>query len=602
MNPIKTSQEMLAEMAGIPHLAGGSAVPNLLTSGAAQIFNDLVKKATRLKGAPLTAQELAIVEKHANSLTKPAPVNINKVLQKPEVNYSKSTYELGTDPNLVNPDDLRDPFVVKQMMPSRTKAGTNQAPITEEISALGTKEAPEVTAKGEYAGEVAPKISSSDIPSYAEEGMHPGSLTDTDLPVSQSTWAPSSTPSSDYLAQMSQRIEQNALNEKAIGKDITVYEMLREQFAKENGRYPTADEFEQLVAAYNPARANYRGGELRNPTTGEGYDALAGRPSTARGMEAWRQEGRDYGILENYLQRKTNKYSQPMQDALEILRGEIPLSKIKKEKQIKSSTPDLQPIETRIDENGNLVKVYPAVKKDGGHITAEQMRHMMVAHGKEPEKFKGGRAVANIAGNLAIGAPFSAMDISEIPGQLAKKNYDVATKYGLSAASGVTPYFLIPQIALQGHTLSDIAASNLARDPVQRKQMQDVTSTPLGGALAGDAALAAHILGNRDYEERLASRAGLESPIDSIMFNRGDQPGDFPASREEYLNAEQQLEDFDLYNKPRASIESRDALGRPPIQQYRTSEPQPILRTEPKPKYKQMGPGPSKIKSINPFE
>ena len=180
--------------------------------------------------------------------------------------------------------------------------------------------------------------------------------------------------------------------------------------------------------------------------------------------------------------------------------------------------------------------------------------------------------------------------------------YDVAAKYGLSAASGITPYFMIPQIALQGHRLAERATSDLARDPVQRKQMQAVTSSPLGGAFAGDAGLAAHILGNRDYEDTLMSRNDIERPVDSIMFNRGDQPGDYPTTREEYLDAEQQLEDFDLLNKPRPGIESLDPLGRPPIQMYRTSEPQPILKVEPKPKYRQMGPTQKKLKSINPFE
>jgi hypothetical protein len=36
------------------------------------------------------------------------------------------------------------------------------------------------------------------------------------------------------------------------------------------------------------------------------------------------------------------------------------------------------------------VNVYPAVKKEGGHITPDQMLHMMLAYGHTPQKFKEG--------------------------------------------------------------------------------------------------------------------------------------------------------------------------------------------------------------------
>jgi len=57
-----------------------------------------------------------------------------------------------------------------------------------------------------------------------------------------------------------------------------------------------------------------------------------------------------------------------------------------------------------------------------------------------------------------------------------------------------------------GQELGNIATEQLARNPVQRKQMQSMASTPLGGALAGDTGLAAAIMGDRDYSDVLAER------------------------------------------------------------------------------------------------
>jgi hypothetical protein len=375
------------EKAGLPHYSVGSSVVKELAPGASKLLEGAIKRFRQVFNRAPTAEEISQLEQHAASFSKPAASSANSMLKTPEARESAAAYQLAKDPNLLRPDDLRDPFTVRQVMPGRTKANTSQKPITQDVHAT-----PNVEAEVSHVAEEVPHERTTEY-GLADEGMHPGSNPNEDLPVSQSTWAPSSTPSADFFAQRSAALERDALGQKAFGKDQrTVYDMLKDNFVQATGRNPTQEEFEQLVSQYNPARHPYTPSDLTRTESGEGLDLLGNRPSTARGMEDWRQANRDRGVSEYYLQSNKNRYPQEFNDALEILHGNIPATKSIELKPRQSSTPDLQPLSTHIDENGNLVHVYPEAthKAEGGHMTPDEMRHMMIAYGHEPQHFKEG--------------------------------------------------------------------------------------------------------------------------------------------------------------------------------------------------------------------
>lgn len=434
MNPIKTPQQMLFEQAGIPHLAGGSAVAKELTAGARMLVENAIKKFKAVTGRAPTASEVAQLEEHAASLSQPTtkPSKLSPQAQEANLNY------LGAhNPNYTHPDDLRDPFIVRQMMPGRTKAGTAQPTLTESIAP---------TARGDIEGEakaLTGELRAADdvVPTRSVEAstetFDPLAQVAEDTPLSQIKWAPSTTPSSDYLAGMSEAQIQKALGEKAIGKKQTVYEMLRENFTKEHGRAPTDEEFDAIVAAYNPARHPFGESELTRYESGEGLDLLADRPRTARGMEEWRQANRDLGVSENYLQKQVDKYPKEYQDALQILSGDLPFSKVPSPRKKKAAP---EPTSTRLDAEGNIVKVYPTNKKAGGPISAEQMRHAMLVNGKTPQKFAAGKAVTEMVSQGAINAGLMAPEIKAIGKNVAANKYGDALSGAADIALAIAPF------------------------------------------------------------------------------------------------------------------------------------------------------------------
>ena len=109
-NPIKTPQQMLLEQAGIPHLAGGSAVAKELTAGARMLVENAIKKFKAVTGRAPTANEVAQLEQHAQSLSKPT-TPASKL--SPEAQEANAQYLLSNNPNYTHPDDVRDPFVVQ---------------------------------------------------------------------------------------------------------------------------------------------------------------------------------------------------------------------------------------------------------------------------------------------------------------------------------------------------------------------------------------------------------------------------------------------------------------------------------------------------------
>jgi hypothetical protein len=333
MNPIKTPQEMLAEMAGIPRMAGGKAVAGQFDKAIA----GAVAKFKQLYGKSPSAQEVEALKSHVQGLSSPT----SPILRSGKGTEARAQFELGTDLNLINPDTARDPFLTKMQL-DRTPKGTQLRPKTFDITD------PNVTKN-------------------IEERQMSG-LMDEDIP--EASQRISSTPSADYFGEVSSNIENAALQGGA-------FDMLKAEFVKKFGRYPNADETNQMIADYNIMRQQY------GP---KGISVVGERPRTARGMEEFRAEARNEGIEESALTNPPADYPKYLKNELAIQRGELPSIKIPKAKKKNA----VEPTDFYTDEEGNLVKVFPTMKAAGGQITPEEMMHQMIIAGQEPQRFAAG--------------------------------------------------------------------------------------------------------------------------------------------------------------------------------------------------------------------
>jgi hypothetical protein len=335
MNPIKTPEEMLAEMAGIPRMAAGKAVVGQFDRAIA----GAVAKFKQLYGKSPSAQEMEALKSHVQGLSSPT----SPVLRSGMSAQPRAAYELATDPNLINPDMARDEFLTK-MTTGRTTKGTNLRPMAQDIS----------------------------DPSVVKniEGQQMAGQLDEAIPGASQTG--SITPSADYFGEVSTNIENSALQGGAFDK-------LKQAFVKKYGRYPDADETNAMIAEFNPARHQYGS---------QGASIVGGRPATAKGMSDWRNQARSEGIPESYLNKPPADYPQYLKDELQMQRGELPTSGIREAKKKRAS--NVEPTDFYVDEEGNLVKVYPTMKAEGGQITPDEMRHMMLVQGQTPQKFAGG--------------------------------------------------------------------------------------------------------------------------------------------------------------------------------------------------------------------
>jgi hypothetical protein len=326
-------------MAGIPRMAGGSAVAGQFDKAIA----GAVAKFKQLYGKSPTPQEMQALQAHVQGLSRPT-----SSLRSGNDAQARAAYELATDPNLINPNTARDEFLTK-MTTGRTTKGTNLRPMAQDVSDPS----------------VIKNIESQQMAGQLDEAI-PGA-----------SQAGSITPSADYFGEVSTNIENAALQGGA-------FDMLKQDFVKKFGRYPDADETNAIIADYNILRQQY--GPKGNAIVSE-------RPSTAKGMKEYRAEARNEGIQESALTKPPSDYPQYLKDELQIQRGEIPTSGIKEAKKKRAS--GVEPTDFYVDENGNLVKVYPTMKADGGHITPEEMRHMMLVQGQTPQKFKKGGSPAD---------------------------------------------------------------------------------------------------------------------------------------------------------------------------------------------------------------
>jgi hypothetical protein len=333
IQPIKTPEEMLAEMAGIPRMAAGKAVVGQFDRAIA----GAVAKFKQLYGKSPSAQEMEALKSHVQGLSSPT----SPILRSGKGTEARAQFELGTDLNLINPDTARDPFLTKMQL-DRTPKGTQLRPKTFDISD------PNVTKN-------------------IEERQMSG-LMDEDIP--EASQRISSTPSADYFGEVSSNIENAALQGGA-------FDMLKAEFVKKFGRYPNADETNQMIADYNIMRQQY------GP---KGISVVGERPRTARGMEEFRAEARNEGIEESALTNPPADYPKYLKNELAIQRGELPSIKIPKAKKKNA----VEPTDFYVDDEGNLVKVFPTMKAAGGQITPEEMMHQMIIAGQEPQRFAAG--------------------------------------------------------------------------------------------------------------------------------------------------------------------------------------------------------------------
>lgn len=326
MNPIKTPLEMLFEQAGIPHMAIGGDVAKQFAARVAKAISEY----KRIHGVAPSAQEVEALNKHVNMLQYPT-----SGLRSGPSAAPRAAYELGTDLNLINPDTARDEFLTK-VTTGRTTKGTNLRPMAQDITD------PSVV---------------KNIETQQIERELPSTIT----------------PSADFFAERSRAIENEALSGGALDD-------LKMDFVKKFGHYPDQDELNAIIADYNIVRHQH--GE-------RGVGIMNDRPGTARGMEAWRGEGRNEGIEESYLYKRPGNYPQYIQDELMIERGELPTKALKEAK--KRRALEIQPEDISIDpETGAVLKSYPTMKAEGGHITPNEMMHHLIAQGYEPQRLAGG--------------------------------------------------------------------------------------------------------------------------------------------------------------------------------------------------------------------
>jgi hypothetical protein len=326
MNPIKTPEEMLAEMAGIPRMAAGKAVVGQFDRAIA----GAVAKFKQLYGKSPSAQEMEALKSHVQGLSSPT----SPVLRSGMSAQPRAAYELATDPNLINPDMARDEFLTK-MTTGRTTKGTNLRPMVEDITD--------------------PTVVKNIEGQQLEEGARN-----------------SITPSADYFGEVSTNIENAALQGGAFDK-------LKQGFFEKFGRYPDADETNALIADFNPARHQYGS---------KGVSVVGERPGTAKGMSEYRNQARNEGLAETYLTKRPGNYPQYLQDELELQKGILPAKGMKEARKKRAS--DIEPTDFYIDDEGNLVKVFPTMKAEGGQITPEEMMHQMILAGQEPQRFAAG--------------------------------------------------------------------------------------------------------------------------------------------------------------------------------------------------------------------
>lgn len=420
MNPIKTPQEMLAELAGIPHMAGGSSVGQFTKQIA-----EAIAKYKRVYGKAPSPEEIKGLEQYVTNLSVPTPApKLNPArlaattphpellvdeagygyraaqgprgLTTPEqakgydvdpfgmspINKAarKEAYELGTrqlktkeggDVFATLPTGLkviedRDAFLTKQMV-DRTPSSTYLKPFTTSVDDFRANQAA-LEARGTYG---------------THTGTEPGGIPTQSI-----------TPSADYFANMAASVENRGLPDNLVST-------LREKL----GRQPTEDEVNAFIANLNVAQHDYTG--LGSSVFGLKPEMPKGRPTKAQQAEidAWRQRAIDSGEASSAVTATGSD--------------------------LRNRYPSLQ----------REVEMGPDTgMKMGGSVTPEQMRHMMLMSGRTPSKFAGGSAVRKLAAPAAINAGLFAPELTSMGKNLAKGKYGEVAGSAANIGLALAPF------------------------------------------------------------------------------------------------------------------------------------------------------------------
>ena len=347
-----------------------------LSPGGEILFKQAVKKLETVFGRPLTGEQKQQLAQEVSALSAPKnPVRTS--LTPPQA--ARNQYELATNPQLINPDTARDEFLMQSML-GRGSKGTNLAPKTLDITT------PEVEMQ--------------------IEGLQKSGALDKLIP--NASKGATTTPGADYLANMSEAKLNYVLTHGG------TYDKLKDIFRAKNDRYPTQEEMEQMIAAYNPLRHQY--GE-------KGKSIVTERPGSAKGMEEYRANARLEGVPESYLYHRPGNYRQDLLDELDIAKGITPATKTVEQRGPRSS--NVEPTDSYFDpDSGSFVSVYPTMKAEGGSIHPDSMTAEMNAYGYTPQKYKDGKTVAMQYAPTLATMPFDVVPrVSSMSKSAASKKY-----------------------------------------------------------------------------------------------------------------------------------------------------------------------------------
>jgi len=442
VNPIKTPNQMLLEMAGIPHLAGGGNKFAMFGQFANQVKNAVEAFINEMGRAP-TQKEMQGLKSHIESISR-QPTG---ALRTGPAAAPRAQYELATDPNLISPNTAPDPFLMKSMTGRTAKGSAYMTPEPMDVAD------PNVIAR---------------IEQNQVEGI-------------MGKEVPSTTPSADYIADMSRAAENQALS---AGK-VPLIDRLKLEFYKKNNRFPNEEELDAIVAAYNPLRHQY--GEMGASIVGE-------RPRTARGMEDWRNRARAEGIEEAYLNKPPADYPQYLKDEMQILQGKTPTVKQRTPRERKGSEPTPGSTIRRYDEEGNEVETLNFRTGGSSSLTADEMRHEMMARGRTPSKFgttmqnilqsSPVRAISGQGANKAFGA-LGALGSGMAALESADEGDILGTAlHGTSAAANAA--MMVPKYAAKAIPAAGAVAVPLSvKEAYERYQMGDRTGAVISALKAG---------------------------------------------------------------------------------------------------------------------
>lgn len=391
INPVKTPREMLFEMAGFPHMADGRQVLKAGTE-IKKLVDEAIQKYIRLYKRPPPPEDVKALEAHAASLTQKPTIWTDPVTQ------ARARHELATNPGLMNPEDVRDPFLT-QAMTGRGLKGTRQAPFAVDINDPNVQKSIELK---QMSGRMDDLV--------GESGM------------------PSTTPAADALARTATSLE-NKATEPLIDK-------LKLAFFQKNKRMPDEDELNVLIAEYNPLRHQY--GTI-------GSSIVASRPKTAKGMQDWRQKARTEGVPETYLEHRAGNYPQYLQAELDIAKGVQPAVRPSADDLIKNpnreyagghgvaalSPAEMQAMMIEYGYTPGKFRQQTADMLRAGARRAGQLGHAVAS--SAPARVAGKVARPTMA---ALGPAFAAMQAHDVGRRLAAGDYLGAANSTISGTLG----------------------------------------------------------------------------------------------------------------------------------------------------------------------